>query len=211
MLSNPGSYFDHKSELLTKDVTVETNTLTDALDGMDNEDETEKEVITYELARRDTNKKLKRKENKTKNHGASDQFCLITKRLHNSKMAANTRKDYYHVIEMAAYKLDNNFWREKHKMEDVKMDSCLLPEIKHWTMEWKNKIYHILEQMYVQTNVQKTWEGFTYGNIERNNVKIQNKNGEDPTCQNVGGQNTNLETKKNTTKADIQIALQTGV
>ena len=119
----------------------------------------------------------------------------ITKRLHNFKMAAN-----YHVIEMAAYKLDNNFWREKHKMEDVKMDSCLLPEIdknkkivKHWTMEWKNKI---LEQMYIQTNVQITWEGFTYGNIERNNVKIQNKNGEDPTCQNVGGQNTNLETKK---------------
>ena len=40
-------------------------------------------------------------------------------------------------------------------------------------MEWKNKI---LEQMYIQTNVQITWEGSTYGNIERNNVKIQNKN-----------------------------------
>ena len=47
-----------------------------------------------------------------------------------------------------------------------------------------------------RTNLHITWEGFTYGNIERNNVKIQNKNGEDPTCQNVGGQNTNLETKK---------------
>ena len=53
-------------------------------------------------------------------------------------------------------------------------------------MEWENKI---LEQMYIQTNLQITWEGSTYGNIERNNVKIQNKNGEDPTCRNVDGKN----------------------
>ena len=131
---------DNKALELTKDVTVETTTLTnithkektiaverdilhkinlkklqimensgfDALDGMDNEDETEKEVVTYELARRDTNKKLKRKENKTKNHGA-------TKRLHQFKMAAN------HVTEMAAYTPDNN-WRE---IEDVKLRSLL--------------------------------------------------------------------------------------
>ena len=108
-------------------------------------------------------------------------------------MAAN-----YHVIK----KLDNDNWQENTIiiMEDVKMDRCLLLEIdkkkkivKHWTMEWENKI---LEQRYIQTNLQITWEGSTYGNIERNNVKIQNKNGEDPTCQNVGGQNTNLETKK---------------
>ena len=111
-------------------------------------------------------------------------------------MAAN------HVTEMAAYTPDNDRcynWREKHKrelliiIEDVKMDRCLLLEIdknkkivKHWTMEWENKI---LEQMYIQTNLQITWEGSTYGNIERNNVKIQNKNGEDPTCQNVDGKN----------------------
>ena len=83
----------------------------------------------------DTNKKLKRKENKTKNHGASNQTKSITKRLHNFKMAA-----------MAAY----NFWREKHKMEDVKMDSCLLPEIKHWTMEWKNhQLIQIQDSIYI--------------------------------------------------------------
>ena len=149
----------------------------DALDGMDNNDETEKEVVTHELARRDTNKKLKRKENQTNNHGP-------TKRLHKFKMAAN------HVTEMAAYTPDNDRcynWRETIIIiEDVKMDRCLLLEIdknkkivKHWTMEWENKI---LEQMYIQTNLQITWEGSTYGNIERNNVKIQNKNGEDPTC-----------------------------
>ena len=95
-------------------------------------------------------------------------------------MAAN------HVTEMAAYTPDNN-WRETIIIiEDVKMDRCLLLEIdkkkkivKHWTLGWENKI---LEQRYIQTNLQITWEGSTYGNIERNNVKIQNKNGEDPTC-----------------------------
>ena len=132
------------------------------------------------LARGEAGERLKRKKNKTKNHGASDQFRLIT-RLHNSKMAANTR-NYYHVIEMAAYKIDNNFWREKH----VKMDSGLLPEIDkkkivHWTMG-------CLEQ---RTNL---WEGSKYGNI----VKIQNENGEYPTCQNVGGQNTKKIPQKRT-------------
>ena len=62
------------------------------------------EVVTYKLARREAGERLKRR---TKNHGASNQIKSITKRLHN-KMAANTRKNYYHVIEMAAY--DN--WRE---------------------------------------------------------------------------------------------------
>ena len=58
--------------------------------------------------------------------------------------------------------------------------------------DWENKI---LEQMYIQTNLQITWEGSTYGNIERNNVKIQNKNGEDPTCRNVDGKNCGQNTK----------------
>ena len=167
-----------------------TSKLTKYLDILADE-EHEKEVVTYELARRETKEKLKRKENQTKNHGAN-------KRLHKFKMAAN------HVTEMAAYTPDNDRcynWREKHKrelltiiiIEDVKMDRCLLLEIdkkkkivKHWTMEWENKI---LEQRYIQTNLQITWEGSTYGNIERNNVKIQNKNGEDPTCRNVDGKN----------------------
>ena len=115
-------------------------------------------------------------------------------------MAANTR-NYYHVIEMAAYKLDNNFWREKH----VKMDSCLLPEIDkkkivHWTMG-------CLEQ---RTNLHITWEGSKYGNI----VKIQNENGEYPTCQNVDEKNCGQHTKfrdKNLVlriqRAKLQLAL----
>ena len=109
--------------------------------------EHEKEVVTYE-----DKEKLNWKENQTNNHGAA-------KRLHKFKMAAN------HVTEMAAYTPDNDRcynWREKHKRElliiidDVKMDRCLLLEIdknkkivKHWTMEWENKIY-------IQTNLQIT-------------------------------------------------------
>ena len=90
----------------------------DALDGMDNKDETEKESVTYELVRRDTNNKLKRKKNKTQNHGARNQTKPITKRLHEFKMAAN-----YQMIKIAAYKLDNDKWRENTIiiMEDIKM------------------------------------------------------------------------------------------
>ena len=120
-------------------------------------------------------------------------------------MAANQ------VTGMVAYTPDNDRcynWRETIIItEDVKMDRCFLLEI-YKKMGCLNKI---LEQ---RTNLQITWEGSKYGNIERNNVKIQNKNGEYPTCQNVDVKTVdstqNLETK-NTTKADIQIALQTGV
>ena len=36
--------------------------------------------------------------------------------------------------------------------------------------------------MYIQTNLQTKWEGSTYGNMEKNNLEIHNKNGEGPTC-----------------------------
>ena len=82
------------------------------------------------------------------------------------------------------------------------MDRCLLLEIdknkkivKHWTMEWENKIY-------IQTNLQITWEGSTY-------VRYKIKMGRILHVKMLMGQNTKF--RKNATSTDIQIALQTGV
>ena len=134
-------------------------------------DEITKGVTDVEerLARTGAGGRLKRKKDKAQNHGASGQFNLITKRLHNYKMAA----------KMAAY--EN--WRENTIIirKDEKMDRCLLLKV-HWTMG-------CLEQ---RTNLHITWEGSKYGNI----VKIRNKNGKYSTCQNVDGKYTKFRDKK---------------
>ena len=86
-------------------------------------DEITKGVTEERLARTEAGGRLKRKKDKNQNHGARDQFCLISKRLHNYKMAANTR---------SRDRNDGLFWRENY----VRMDSCFLQEINK-----KNKIY----------------------------------------------------------------------
>ena len=91
-------------------------------------------------------------------------------------LPTNPPRLYKMAAKMAAY----DFWREKH----VRMYSCLLPEI-----DKKNIVHWTMGCLKQRTNLHI---GSKYGNI----VKIQNKNGEYPTFQNVGGQNTNLETKK---------------
>merc|ERR1712055_351209 len=78
--------------------------------------------VEEKLTRRDARGRLKRKKDKTQNHGASGQFNLITKRLHNYKMAA----------KIAAY--EN--WRENTIIirKDEKKDKCFLLKV-HGTME----------------------------------------------------------------------------
>ena len=75
--------------------------------------------VEEKLDRKEARWRLKRKKDKT--HGASGQFNLITKRLHNYKMAA-----------IAAY--EN--WRENKKLirKHEKMDKCFLLKV-HETME----------------------------------------------------------------------------
>ena len=77
-----------------------------------------KGVTEERLARTEAGGRLKRKKDKNQNHGARDQYCLISKRLQDYKMAANTRS---RDRNDGLYK----FWREKY----VRMDSCFLPEI----------------------------------------------------------------------------------
>ena len=129
--------------------------------------------VEEKLDRKEARWRLKRKKDKTQNHGASGQFNLITKRLHNYKMAA----------KMAAY--EN--WRENTIIirKDEKMNKCLLLKI-HWTMG-------CLEQ---RTKLHITWDESKHGNI----VKIQNKNGEYSTCQNVDGKYTKFRDKKSCTE-----------
>merc|ERR1712208_158271 len=79
------------------------------------------------LARTEAGGRLKRKKDKNQNHGARDQFCLISKRLQDYKMMANTRS---RDRNDGLYK----FWRENY----VRMDSCCLPEINK-----KNKVVHL--------------------------------------------------------------------
>ena len=123
--------------------------------------------VEEKLDRKEARWRLKRKKDKTQNHGASGQFNLITKRLHNYKMAA----------KLAA----TENWRENTIIirTDEKMNKCLLLKI-HWTMG-------CLEQ---RTKLHITWDESKYGNI----VKIHNKNGEYPTCQNVDGKNCGQHT-----------------
>merc|ERR1712208_62928 len=90
-------------------------------------DEITKGVTEERLARTEAGGRLKRKKDKNQNHGARDQFCLISKRLQNYKMTANTR---LHDRNDGLYK----FWRENY----VRMDSCCLPEINK-----KNKVVHL--------------------------------------------------------------------
>ena len=126
--------------------------------------------VEEKLDRKEARWRLKRKKDKTQNHGASGQFNLITKRLHNYKMAA----------KLAA----TENWRENTKIirTDEKMNKCLLLNI-HWTMG-------CLKQ---RTKIQITWEESKHENI----VKIRNKNGKHSTCQNVDRKYTKFRDKKN--------------
>ena len=120
-------------DILDNQVVLEDKNVTENLDDMEVhkvinlkittvKNEITKNVTDVEekLDRKEARWRLKRKKDKT--HGASGQFNLITKRLHNYKMAA----------KIAAY--EN--WRENTTIIriDEKMDKCFLLKV-HGTME----------------------------------------------------------------------------